>query len=233
MAHIVVLVLAIVFVNLGFWQLRRLEERQLTNAVAEARYTAAPEALDVMLSAAGGDVDSLEYRRATFTGVFEPEHEVLIRSQVHQGSAGFHVVTPLVGEGGSAVLVNRGWVPLGLDSVPVLDAPPPEGTVTISGWVRTSQQRQALGPEDPEDGRLVTMNRVDVGRVQQQVPFELVPVYVSLLGEQEVGRPILADEPAFDDEGSHLAYAIQWFAFTVIGIVGYLALIRRSSKRSS
>jgi len=232
MAHIVVLVLAVVFVNLGFWQLRLLEERQLTNAVAEARYTAAPETLEIMLSAAGGDVGSLEYRRATFTGVFEPEHEVLIRSQVHQGSAGFHVVTPLVGEGGSAVLVNRGWVPLGLDDVPVVDAPPPEGTVSILGWVRPSQQRQALGPEDPEDGRLVTMNRVDIDRIQQQVPFDLDPVYLSLLGEQEEGRPILAEEPEFSDEGSHLAYAIQWFAFAVIGIVGYIALIRRSSKRS-
>lgn len=232
-AHVVVLILAIVFASLGAWQLRRLDERRLTNAVGESRFTAPPVEIEELLIGAGDDVDSLEFRRATATGVFQPEHEVLIRSQVFQGAAGFHVITPLLGENGSTVLVNRGWVPLGLDDVPVVEAPPPQGEVAIAGWIRPSQQRQGLSPADPDEGRLVAMNRVDIDRIAQQVPFDLAPVYISLLGEQEEGRPILAPEPGFDDEGSHLAYAIQWFAFMVIGIVGYVMLIRRSAKRSA
>jgi surfeit locus 1 family protein len=231
-AHVVVLILAVVFVNLGFWQLRRLDERRLTNAVGESRFEEAPVAIEELLVGAGGDIDSLEFRRATATGVFQPEHEVLIRSQVHQGVAGFHVITPLQRADGSALLVNRGWIPLGLDEVPVSEAPPPEAEVTVVGWIRLSQQRRAVGPADPNEGRLVAMNRVDVGRVQQQVPFELDPVYISMLGEQEEGRPILVPAPGFEDEGSHLAYAIQWFAFAVIGVVGYLMIIRRTAKRS-
>jgi surfeit locus 1 family protein len=231
-AHVVVLILAVVFVNLGFWQLRRLDERRLTNAVGESRFEAAPVAIDELLVGAGDDIDSLEFRRATATGVFQSEHEILIRSQVHQGVAGFHVITPLQRTDGSALLVNRGWIPLGLDEVPVSEAPPPEGEVTVVGWIRPSQQRRGVGPADPVEGRLVAMNRVDVGRVQQQVPFELDPVYISMLGEQEEGRPILVPAPGFEDEGSHLAYAIQWFAFMVIGVVGYLILIRRFAKRS-
>ncbi len=231
-AHLVVLILVVVFVNLGFWQLRRLEERQLINTVGESRYEAPPVGVEMLLGATGDDVGSLEFRRATATGVFQPEHEVLIRSQVYQGAAGFHVITPLLGEEGSAVLVDRGWVPLGMDDVPVVEAAPPEGEITIEGWVRPTQERQALGPVDPGDGRLVAMNRVDIDRIQDQVPFDLTPVYLSLLGEQETGQPILASAPTFEDEGSHLAYAIQWFGFTVVGIVGYFMLIRRSAKRS-
>jgi surfeit locus 1 family protein len=232
-AHVVVVVVVVVFVNLGFWQLRRLEERRTTNAVGEARFQAAPGDLDTLLQAAGADVASLEFRRARVTGVFQPDHEVLIRSQVHQGAAGFHVITPLLEEDGAAVLVNRGWVPLGLDQVPVTEALPPEGTVTIEGWVRPTQLRPSLGPEDPEEGRLVAMNRVDIARIQQQVPFRLQEVYLSLLGEQSEGQPLLADPPAFDDQGSHLAYAIQWFGFTLIGLLGYLALVRKTVRRSS
>ena len=231
-AHVVVLVVATVFVNLGFWQLRRLEERRLTNTVGESRFASDPVELGQMLLGAGPDLESLEYHRATFTGVYQPEHEVLIRSQVRQGTAGFHVVTPLLREDDTAVLVNRGWVPLGLDEVPVSEAAPPGGEVTIEGWVRPTQTRPTLGPRDPETGRLSIMSRVDIDRIREQVPFELDPVYLSLLGEQDAGQPLLVTAPRFDDEGPHLAYAIQWFAFTMIGVIGYYALIRRSAKRS-
>lgn len=231
-AHVVVLILTIVFVNLGFWQLRRLEERRLTNTVGESRFEAEPLAIGELLDGVGEDVESLEYRRATATGVFQPEDEVLIRSQVYQGVAGFHVLTPLLGENGSATLVDRGWVPLGLDEVPVIGARPPEGTVTVEGWVRPTQERQALGPTDPEEGRLVAMSRVDIDRIAQQVPFGLDPVYISALGDEGQELPIPSDPPTFDDEGSHLAYAIQWFAFTLIGVIGYAMLIRRTARRS-
>jgi surfeit locus 1 family protein len=143
------------------------------------------------------------------------------------------VITPLLIGDGSAVLVNRGWVPLGLDQVPVTEALPPEGQVTIEGWARPTQRRPALGPEDPGEGRLLAMNRVDIDRIEEQVPFDLAPVYLVLMGDQIEGQPILAAPPTFDDEGSHLAYAIQWFGFTLIGIFGYLAIIRRTGRRSA
>jgi surfeit locus 1 family protein len=231
-AHLVVVVVAVVFVNLGFWQLRRLDERRLANAVGESRFEADPTPIETLIAAAGDDLGSLEYRHVTATGVFHPEDEVLIRSEVHLGVAGFHVITPLVDENGTAVLVNRGWVPLAMDRTPVSDAPPPGGTVAIEGWVHPTQTRPALGPKDPAEGRLVAMNRVDIDRISQQVSYPLAPVYVVELGADQGRLPVPVDLPVFDDEGPHLGYAIQWFAFTIIGLVGYAALIRRSAKRS-
>jgi surfeit locus 1 family protein len=231
-AHVVVLILAVVFVNLGFWQLSRLGERRLTNTVGETRFESEPSEISALVRAAGDDLDSLEYRRATATGVFRPEDEVLIRSQVHQGVAGFHVITPLVGEDGSAILVDRGWIPLVLDQVPVAEAPPPEGTVGVEGWVRLTQLRGALGPRDPDTGRLVTLSRVDIDRIEDQVAYDLEPVFISLLTADTGELPVTAPPPSFDDEGSHLAYAIQWFSFALIGLVGYFFLIRRSGRRS-
>ncbi len=224
--------LAILFISLGFWQLRRLDERQLQNTVGESRFEDEPVDLGLLLDASGEEQDTLEFRRATATGEFQPDDEVLIRSQVHQGVAGFHVITPLLGERGTAVLVNRGWAPLDADQVPVAAAPPPEGTVTVTGWVRPTQARGALGPSDPEEGRLVTMSRVDIDRIQQQVPYELEPVYLSLLDDLEGDLPVVARPPSFADEGPHLAYAIQWFSFALIGLVGYFFLIRRAARRS-
>jgi surfeit locus 1 family protein len=229
---LVVVALAILFIGLGFWQLSRLEERRLENAVGESRFAEAPEELTALLGAAGEDEESLEFRRATFTGEFQPEDEVLIRSQVHQAVAGFHVITPLIGEDGTAVLVNRGWVPLDADEVPVLAAAPPDGTVTVTGWVRPTQTRGSLGPVDPAGGRLVSMNRVDIGRIEQQVPYALQPVYLSALDQAGGALPVPAAGPTFDDQGPHLGYAIQWFSFALIGVVGYFFLLRRAARRS-
>jgi surfeit locus 1 family protein len=224
--HLGVALLATGFVLLGLWQLDRHRERLADSEIGQARLAEAPVPLSGLLE---GDPQpgSLRYRRVLVEGVFDPHSEVLVRSQVHLGSAGFHVVTPLVGEEGRAVLVNRGWVPLALDSVPVEEAPPPEGSVIVEGWVELSRERPALGPEDPPTERLQVVSRVDIVRIQTQVEVELVPVYVVMTGGGEGVLPEPVRPPVFDDHGPHLGYAIQWFGFALIGVVGYLVMIRR------
>lgn len=225
-AHLLVLLVAVGLVRLGIWQLDRHEERQVENAVGESRFSGEPFPLGHLLADAGPDLASLVYRRATVTGTFDPDHEVLIRSQVHLGTAGFHVVTPLVGESGVAVLVNRGWVPLVLDEVPVREALPPQGEVTVQGWVSTSQQPAALGPRDPAEGRLGVLNQVDIDRIGLQMPYALAPVYLVELEERD-SLPAPLSRPRFDEQGPHLAYAVQWFGFATVGLVGYVFLARR------
>ena len=224
-ATFVVLLVAVSFVGLGFWQLDRLGQRRAQNAVQESRLGMEATPLDVLL---GDDAEQIEYRVAIVEGEFDPSHEVLIRSQVELGQAGFHVVTPLVTEDGSAVLINRGWVPLVMDSPPV-SAAPVEGRVSVEGWVHLSQKRPPLGAEEPE-GDLEVLNRVDVDRIGDQMPYELAPIYLVELGEGSEQLPIPVDLPDFADEGPHLAYAIQWFGFALVGVVGFSLLIRRQAR---
>ena len=231
-AHVTVVVIAVVFINLGFWQLRRLDERKLDNMITESRYLAPPQDLSSLLAAAGEDYASLEFRRATVTGTFDAESEVLTRNQVYREQAGFHVITPLLAVDGEAVLVNRGWVPLPLDTPPITEAAPPDGQLTITGWISPTQTRPPLGPADPEEGDLAVLNRVDIPRIEEQSEYELMPVYLVLEGEQGNELPVPLAPPDFENEGSHLAYAIQWFGFTLIGVIGYAFLIRRTLSNS-
>lgn len=230
-ATVVVVALAAVFIRLGFWQLDRLEERRAANAVGEKRLQSGPADLDALL-AETGDLDSLEHRHVDVEGEFDPSEEVLIRSQVELGQAGFHVITPLVADDGSAVLVNRGWVPLGMDTPPV-DAAPEPSTQRVEGWVHLTQTRPPLGAEEPS-GELDVFNRVDITRLGEQMSHELEPVYVVAMGERSDELPIPVNPPDFDDEGPHLAYAIQWFGFAAVGLVGFYFLLRRKgvSRRS-
>ncbi len=231
-AGLVVVTLAVVFANLGLWQLRRHDERHLENTISASRFQDASLEIEQLIPSMEGEAETLHWRRAQATGMFQSEDEVLIRSQVFRGTAGFHVITPLLLADGTAVLVNRGWVPLEFDDVPVDQAPPPTETVTVEGWLEPSQTRRALGPEDPQTGRLTAMNRVDVERIQEQVPYDLAPMFMEAIGEQGDQLPIPVDEPKFDDQGPHLAYAIQWFSFMVIGLVGFGFLMRRSIRKS-
>ena len=227
LAHAVVVAVAVVFVFLGFWQLDRHQERVAQNELGERRISSEPVSLEELVENTE-DLESIEYRRVEVTGEYAPEDEVLIRSQVHLGTAGFHVITPLVKETGEAVLVNRGWVPLNMDQPPV-EASPPSGLVTVEGWIELSEQRPPLGPEDPPGRELGVLNRVDLERIAQQIPMAIEPVYVIRTGDDDE-PPIPVRIPAFDDQGPHLAYAIQWFGFALVGLVGYYFLARKRLK---
>lgn len=233
-AHFVVLAICVGCLVAGFWQLERLEQRRTANAIQEARYTQDPLPVANLVDLSGGDLESLEFRRATATGTFVPEEEILVRSQVFSGRAGFHVVTPLVLEGGEAVMVNRGWVPLEFDDPPVTAAPPPEGTAAVEGMVRATQERAAFGRDDAAAGGADTVSRVDLGYLNDLTTADLLPVYLETVGDQDpTSLPIPAAAPVFDDEGPHLNYAIQWFSFAAVGVVGYGFLLRRALRRPS
>jgi cytochrome oxidase assembly protein ShyY1 len=76
------------------------------------------------------------------------------------------------------------------------------------------------------------MARVDVARLQQQVPYALYPAYVQLTSSQPAQpgpEPEVLPEPVLD-EGPHLSYAVQWFIFSLIAIVGYPLILRRSAR---
>lgn len=236
LAGLVVGVIAAVFVGLGVWQLRRHEERKLENAVMRTRLSGDPLPVGLLVDAAGEDLPSLEYRRATIGGSYEPAGEVLVRGQAREGQPGFHVVTPFRLEDGRVVLVNRGWVPLALDAPPLAGAEPAPGSVVQQGYVRLTQVRRGVGPVEPA-GRLSTVVRVDLERLAGQMPDPLLPVWIQLEGAAGAGLggglPVPLPPPSFEDAGPHLSYAVQWFSFAAIATGGYILLMRRSATRGS
>lgn len=226
-AHTAVLALVLVFVSLGLWQLRRLEERQTTNQVGLARATAAPFDLEAMVEGAGAEAGTLEFRRATTGGEWDPDYEVYVRSQVREGRSGLWVVTPLVLADGRAVMVNRGWIPVELDRS---QASPPTDEVEVAGVVRASRSRSALGPQD-RPGVEDTVARVDLALLDSYVPYPLLGVYLEESTPNPAPWPLRLEQPVFDDEGAHFVYAVQWFSFALVAVVGYGAFIRSRAHR--
>ena len=228
--HVLIVLAVVVMVNLGFWQLRRLDERRADNATIEARARRAPASITAL---AGRDPRDAEFRRVTATGTFDAAHEVLVGYRSSNGLPGFDVVTPLVLADGRAVLVNRGFVPLELaDRWPVRDAAPPTGEVTIVGLVRRGSEHgnRPVAPTGTTT-RTPRTNEVDIDEIASTLPADqrgdLLDVQLELQEPVPEGFP--EPLPPLDlGEGPHFSYAVQWFSFSLVAIVGWAMLVRRT-----
>ncbi|MEX2535306.1 MAG: SURF1 family protein [Trueperaceae bacterium] len=237
LGHLLALLLIVLFVNFGMWQLRRLDQRQSSNTLIAQRAAARPQPLGELLESHAQEPEVLAYRRAYAQGSFEPEFELLLRSRSHQGVAGWHVLTPLVQESGRALLVDRGWVPYEMDTLPLEEASPPAGEVRVEGVVRLEQDPPKgwaanFAPRDPGEGSLASSYYVDVDRLSGQIPFPLEPVYLEQVAQDpaQTGELPLPPEREELNSGSHLSYALQWFSFAVIGLIGYAILLWRTAR---
>src|SRR5215213_4845916 len=210
---IIAVLLIVLFVNLGFWQLRRLDEKRDRNARIEERSSRPVGRIDEVVDPRAGfdDVGRLVYRRVSARGRYDPTGEVRIRSRSLDGRPGVWVVTPLRLDDGTALAVNRGFVPMSTD-VPA----PPGGEVEVTGLVFATQERRGIGPRDPAEGVLGDLSRLDLSRLQKQYDADLYPVWLQLQRQDppvdEEADPMLLPEPK-QDEGPHLSYAMQWFLF--------------------
>lgn len=216
LTHLAVVAIAITFISLGMWQLDRHEERQADNV----HISAAAESTVIPLDQAMAQEDPV-LQPATATGTFEgPDVRLAPRSR--NELPGFEVLTPLRLDDGRTLLVNRGWVPLD-DPIP----PAPTGVVAVDGRVRQpAAARQVLRTDD---GEIELVSNPDTVVLAEQVPDLIDDVYLEVVDETArnagvVPRPA---EPVALDDGNHLSYAMQWFAFTVIGLIGYPLLLRR------
>ncbi len=219
-------------VRLGFWQLDRLQQRKNHNSVVSARLASPPRSLTALLKA-GIPPQDLAYLRVETTGTYDPDHEVTLYGRPLEGRPGDHVLTPLVMDDGTAVIVDRGWVPTG-DAPQAAMASPPSGPVSVQGFlIEAEASTQPKEGDPPAD----TIARLDLTLIQQGVPYALAPVALRLTEQappQSSGLPVPATEPQPDeaDEGPHLSYAIQWFSFAAIAVIGYVVLERRERRRT-
>lgn len=238
--HLAVAALVVAMVQLGFWQLRRLDEKREHKALVEARQDMpVADVRDVVpAEAVVGDegVDQVLYRSVTATGTFADGDTAVVENRTYNGTSGAWILTPLRLDDGSAVVVNRGFI--GFDREGAIVPPPaPAGTVTVGGLLFPSQQRGRIGPTDPAEGKLDVLKRVDLDRLEAQVDYPVLPAYVQLVESDPGEAPAADDAPAIvplgppePDEGPHLSYAVQWFIFTTIAAGGYVLLLRRVAR---
>lgn len=233
--HLFALLIFGTFIGLGFWQLDRLGQRRAANAARLAL-------LDQSAVTFSDTVDplSLVGRKLLITGRFLNEQSVILRGRKSDsGVDGVHLLTPLQISGSNkALIVDRGWLPAAQALPERRAAFAIEREVTIEGLAQPAQSRPdtPLAPMDlplPGETRIDAWVRVDIGKLQAQIPTPLLPIFIEQLPAPNTSASLpRPSDPRLLDEGPHLSYAIQWFAFAAILVVVYAALIRQELRRA-
>jgi surfeit locus 1 family protein len=225
-----ILAMCAMCVRLGFWQLDRLDQRRARNAVMLAGMRQAPRPVDAALVAEmRRDPPRLAYRRVVARGRYLPAAELVLRGRVEGGRPGVHLATPLVLEDGGVLLVNRGWVPAADAVTPAERPAPAAGIVAVEGILQEVPTTQDRGGRSISARGDTAYRRLDRGEAKARLGPGVLPMYLQVVGD--TGRaarslPVAVPPPPLD-EGPHLGYAIQWFSFALIGVVGLFVLLRR------
>jgi surfeit locus 1 family protein len=214
--------------GLGAWQLDRLAWKTALIDSFESRVTQPP----VAPPATVGDIEAWRFRHVRATGRFLNDKEIHLTGRPFEGNAGFHVVTPLVVDGGPTVLVNRGWVPMDRRSPQARPETLPAGTVTVDGIVRQAGQKGYFVPEN-EPGREIWFT---VEPAQVAAHLGIGPVadyYIDAL--RPAGRPTelpIGAVATITVRNEHLQYAITWFLLAATLIAIYVVWHRQMDREA-
>ncbi|MEO8575305.1 MAG: SURF1 family protein [Gemmatimonadales bacterium] len=215
-------VLTAAFISLGFWQISRLGERRAFNDELRSRAETPP----VGISQVPTDTGAAHFRRVTLEGKYDFAHQIILTNRTRNGSPGVNIITPMrIAGTDTAVLVNRGWIYA------------PDGmTVDLSKWVETDsvsgegfvENFHRLG--DPTLSRRPNAYRwMDHGVLSRTLPYPVSNFFVVIIADGKPQKPKIPprlDVPPLD-EGSHMNYAVQWFSFAAISIIGMFLFVRR------
>lgn len=233
------LVASYAMVQLGNWQLDRYRARSAINERIDAGFTATPVPLSSAVpvptggagSAGPGPAVEDTWARVTVTGRYDPENVVLVRGRTAESRVGYEVVTPLLLADGTAVLVNRGWIPPapgGATARP--DVPPlPAGEVTVVGRVHESESGNPAVQR--RDGGLET-RRIAVALLAEELPYPVFGAYLLVDEQTPAADPGFTAVPiGHANNWQNLGYVVQWWTFAVMSLFGYAWVARREARR--
>lgn len=228
--------------RLGIWQLDRHAQRKAHNERV-AEQLALPE---LPLMAAETDTAGLIFRRVLLEGEYDHARSIIWPGRAYQGVPGVHLLTPLRLPDGGAILVDRGWVHSPDAATVDLAELEERGPVSLTGLVRAfpdDGSRPESAADAAREGRAIEITdrvddpaatgfrrvwyRFDLDALRGQYPYPTADFYVQALADENApASPVRADLPALDS-GPHLGYALQWFCFALVALVGWIVIVFR------
>lgn len=219
-------IFALVCVRLGIWQLHRLAERRAFNAQLATRLAAPPAPINALPS----DTAAGHYHRVAARGVFDYSRQVVLATRSSMGSPGVHVLTPLRLDDGTIAMVNRGWV-YSPDAITIDAAKWREhegDSISVSGYAETWSGRERTPLPDAQRA----VRALDSSRVARLVGASIRSYLLAQTSDSAAAadKPVRLGEPELA-EGSHKGYAIQWFSFALVALIGGSLLVREEFLR--
>jgi surfeit locus 1 family protein len=223
-ANLLLTVLAILvlwfLLSLGLWQLDRAEDKQDILDLQSSRLNLDPvELLGVSLD------ESVRYLSVNVTGELDKEHQILIDNQVRNGTAGYLVLTPLRINDKEAILLNRGWLPLGSDRNVLPEIKSILSIVSVTGKL---DHFPSVGikldmADELSDGWPAITQVIDTDKVSKRLGYSVMPYQLLLNADEPNGYNREWVVMKMGPEKHH-GYAFQWFALATAWVIIYFVI---------
>lgn len=215
---------AALFVRLGVWQVARHRQRADYNARVSARLAADP----LPFAALPGDTALVRGQRVALAGTFRYDLEQVLAGRANEGAPSVHLLTPVERPGqDTLVVVLRGWVPSPDAAEVDRRAWRERDTVSLSGYAIPLPPD---GPAAPADTAR-PMRALNTAALRSRLGRPVAAAVVVMTSDEPKPgepRPRRLPGPVLS-AGNHRSYAIQWFSFAAIAVVGGVLLFRRSA----
>ena len=221
--------------RLGLWQLDRAAQKNAAQSSIDQRRTL-PALATSELARNPSEAAAQLHRVALLSGRWMASATVFLENRQMQGRPGFYVLTPLLLEDGTAVVVQRGWLPRDLlDRTQVAAPSLPDGAVRVSGRIAPAPTRlYELGADATGPIR----QNLDLNAYAAETGRTLRPLSL-LQAATSGGAPpdgLRRDWPqAAAGVEKHYGYAFQWFALSVLiaGLYVWFQLIRSRTRAAT
>lgn len=219
------LLLGVIFVALGTWQVQRLFWKLDLIARVDARVHADAVPAPTRPDWGGITRENDEYLRVNAAGIFRYDKSVLVQAVTERG-AGFWVLTPLQREDGTTVLVNRGFVPADRRDRAARAEGETIGVIGITGLLRISEPGGAfLRSNDPAGDRWFSRDVAAIAAAKGLT--DVAPYFIDADATPNSGGLPIGGLTVVSFRNSHLVYALTWFALAAMSAAGAWLVYRR------
>jgi len=204
-----------ILLALGVWQLNRAEEKRTLIQLQAQRQTTGILTLTANMPTSS---EALLYKDIQAVGRYDNSHQYLLDNQVNKGKAGYFVLTPfLLKTDNKAVLVNRGWLPLGKSRTDLPGINVDTQEITVTGRINRfpTVGIKMAGAEIPANNWPAVVQVVDTQVLAQQLGYPLFNFQVELDKQSADGFTREWQAPQTMTPEKHLAYAVQWFLLAI------------------
>ena len=220
-----VLLLFVAFSALGTWQVQRLFWKLDLIARVNVRVHASPVPAPARTDWARVDASRDEYRRVSVSGTFVHDRSALAQAVTERGP-GFWLITPLVRNDGSTVLINRGFIPADSRDPANWARGNFNGNTEITGLLRMSEPGGGfLRANDPANDRWFSRDVAAIGAAKGL--SDVAPFFIDADGTPNPGGLPIGGMTVVSFRNSHLVYALTWYALAGMSLLAVYFIHRR------
>ncbi|KAH8099270.1 SURF1 family-domain-containing protein [Cristinia sonorae] len=215
---------------LGTWQVERLKWKVNLIDELEEKLQRDPSTLPSHINLAA--VPEFVFRKVYLKGTWDHEHSMLLKPRTHDGTHGYHVITPLVRSNGSTVLVDRGFISQEFAE----NWSKESGEVELLGMLRTAQKRNNFTPDNhPEKNEWYWSDTDAMAEYAGGEKGNVQPVFVEEIFDGHAGdastrmaRGVPIGRPAsVDIRNSHASYIATWYSLSAFTSVMFIRLLMK------